>query len=453
MQNTTAVRFSGLSGRPSAYVGLRCSACGASGKPGRDRKERKNDEQKPAMKKMPISVHSMFEACTLNREIYRDLPNAIYAPPEIVDINDPEKFDDAIAQFLASEEGKHLSQEGLLRLIRRSLVECKEFCDSLIAARIESFSNKLKSLPLVDYKVVKSFHGVTINGSDVPVKFGSLVVYELPRHVDEIAKLLPWADHSGIRDEKHKRTVIECSTKARDEVKALELANTVFNAFDLLIAFLLSEKYTDRSLGILRMNFASRQDAIISTRGGIFSGDEARNLPNDLLDISNLSMFLPNGREGMLDQFLDIVISPKNDLEKRISKAVEWTGEAYSDSNRSSAYLKTVIALEALLKIDEKGIITPSIMSSIAEQCAYLNGRSIEECLAIERKVKVLYGRRSKIAHTGSTSVSAKDLRETRAFVRDTIWNFIHLAKKLNLSSVDAFQSTLRQRKYRDGGL
>ncbi|AOK19911.1 hypothetical protein WT26_29210 [Burkholderia cepacia] len=381
------------------------------------------------------------------------MPNATYTTHEIVDINDTEKFDDALAQFLVSEEGKHLSHAGLLRLIRRSLIECKEFCDSLVAERVASFSNKLNDLPLVDYKVIKSFYGVTINGSDAPVKFGPLVVYELPRHANEITKLLPWADHSGIRGEKHERTVVECSTKARDEVKALELANIVFNAFDLLIAFLLSEKYTDHSLGILRMNLAPHQDAIISTRGGIFSGDEVRNLSNDLLDISNLSEFLPNGREDMLDQFLDIVISPKNDLEKRISTAVEWTGEAYSDSNRSSAYLKTVIALEALLKIDEKGIITPSIMSSIAEQCAYLNGRSIEECLTIERKVKTLYGRRSKIAHTGFTSVSAKDLRETRAFVRDTIWNFLHFAKKLNLSSVDAFQSTLRQRKYRDGGL
>jgi hypothetical protein len=150
---------------------------------------------------------------------------------------------------------------------------------------------------------------------------------------------------------------------------------------------------------------------------------------------------------------LGVVISPKNELEKKISKAVEWTGEAYSDSNRSSAYLKAVIALEALLKMDEKGIITPSIMSSIAEQCAYLNGRSTEECLKIEKKVKTLYGERSKIAHAGSTSVSVKALREARAFVRDTIWNFIHLTEKLNLGSADAFQSILRQRKYQDGGL
>ncbi|AJZ61305.1 hypothetical protein OI25_6113 [Paraburkholderia fungorum] len=405
------------------------------------------------MNKMRLTVHSIFESCTLNRDAYRDSSNAIFDNPGIVDINDLEKFDGAVAQFLALKEGELLSQEGLLRLIRRSLVECKEFCDNEISERIESFYKKIKSLPLADYKVIKSFRGITIKDSDTPVKLGPLVIYELPRHADEITKALPWANHSGISNQSDKRTVIECSVKAKDEIKALELANTAFNTVDLLTAFLLGERYADRSLGILRINFASFQNAIISSPGGIFYEDEKKNLLNDLLDISNPSKFLPNGREGMLDHFLDIVISPKSDLEKRISKAVEWTGEAYSDSNRSSAYLKTVIALESLLKMDEKSIITPSIMSSISEQCAYLNGRSTEECLMIETKVKELYGLRSKIAHYGSTSVSAKVLREARTFVRDTIWNFLHLSKALNISKVDAFQSTLRQRKYRDGGL
>jgi hypothetical protein len=407
------------------------------------------------MNKAKKIVRNIFEACTLHRENYKNLPpaTAISTVLEIVNVDDPEKFEDAIAEFLMLKEAEYLSQDWLLFTVRRTLVECKELCDFLIDERTARFEKNLKDLKLVDYKVIKTFYGATIKKSRAPVTFGPLVVYELPRHVDEITRLLPWAKHSGLQSEKHERTVVECSLTARDEVKALELANVNFNTFDLLIAFLLSEEYTDYSIGILRMHFAPYQNSIISSSGGIFSGEEKDNNFNGGLDISDLSRFLPSGKEGMLDQFLSIVISPKNELEKKISKAVEWIGEAYSDSNRSSAYLKAVIALEGLLKMDEKGVITPSIMSSIAEQCAYLNGRSTEECLQIEKKVKVLYSERSKIAHTGSTSVSVKALRETRAFVRNTIWNFTHLKERFNLNSADDFLSILRQRKYQHGGV
>lgn len=375
------------------------------------------------MNKTKTSVRKIFETCTLHRENYRNLPpaTATYTVSEIVDVSDPEKFDDAIAEFLMSKEAECLSEDGLLRTARRTLVECKELCDSLIDDRVARFASNLQELKLVNYKVIKTFYGATIKRSNAPVKFGALVVYELPRHANEIAQDLPWAQHTGFQSEKRERTVIQCLVKARDEVKALELANTAFNAFDLVIAFLLGEEYTECSIGILRMRFAPHQNAIISSDGGIFSGEEKNNNFNGGLEVSDLSRFLPDGRECGLDQLLSIVISPKNELERKISKAVEWIGEAYSDSNRSSAYLKAVIALESLLKMDEKGIINPSIMSSIAEQCAYLNGQSTEECLKIEKKVKSLYGERSKIAHTGSTSVSVKALRETRAFVRDTM--------------------------------
>jgi hypothetical protein len=400
-------------------------------------------------------ARKIFEACSLHRENYRNLPpaTATSTVSEIVDVSDPEKFDDAIAEFLRSKEAECLSEDGLLRTVRRTLVECKELCDSVIDDRVARFASNLQELKLVDYKVIKTFYGATIKHSNAPVKFGALVVYELPRHANEIARDLPWAQHTGFQSEKRERTVIQCLVKARDEVKALERANTAFNAFDLLIAFLLGEEYTQCSIGILRMHFAPHQNAIISSHEGIFSGKEKNKNFNGELEISDLSRFLPDGRDGVLDQFLGIVISPKNELERKISKAVEWTGEAYSDGNRSSSYLKAVIALEALLKIDEKSIITPSIMSSIAEQCAYLNGQSTEECLEIEKKVKTLYGQRSKIAHTGATSVSLKALRDARAFVRDTIWNFIDFKLRLNLESGDAFQSAFRKRKYQHGGL
>lgn len=406
------------------------------------------------MNQMKTVVYNIFEACKLNREKYLNFPFAIatYTVSEIVDVIDLEKFEDAIAKFLMLKDGADISKEGLLRTIRRTLVECEKLCDSLIPERVNRFSENFKDLNLLEFTVIKNFYGATVRQSNTPVKFGPFVVYEVPRHAGEILKQSRWRQSAGFEGERHEKTVIEYVTKARDELKALELANIAFNTFDLLIAFLIAEEYNEFTVGILRMHFSPYQNAIICSSGGIHSNEEERRGFSGGLEISDLSKFLPAGKEGQLEKLVKIATNPANDLERKISRAVEWTGESYSDNNRSSAYLKAVIALEALLKVDEKSIITPSIMSSIAEQCAYLNGISMEDCLMIEKRVKTLYGERSKIAHTGATSVSLKALREARSFVSATIWNFIHFIDRFNLKNAEDFQGVLREMKYQQGG-
>lgn len=397
----------------------------------------------------------IFEACDFrNGEVVnRGITSAAYEFSDYVKIIDSEKLSQAMNDFLISKNGEGLSQRWLLMIIRQTLHECDKKSIVDIDCRVDEFLKNLKSLNTVDYIVTRTFHGVIINDFSGPVKIGPLIIYQLPRHKDEFIEQLPNDGFSRIQSVESKRTIIKCTVKCRDPEKALELADAAFNSFENFIAFLLGELHSTYSIGILRMRFSPYQNTTVSSEYGIFSGDEVRKQFKGDLDISTLSKYLPREMVDFFDVLARIVLNYDNNFEKRISTAVEWLGESYSDNNLSSAYLKTVIALEALLKIDDKSIITPSIMSSIAEQCAYINGESTKECIEIEKKVKSFYAMRSKIAHAGSKSVTIQQLQIVRSFVRCTILKLFYFTQVENISELSCFNNVLREKKYKSGGI
>ncbi|QCC92438.1 hypothetical protein E7735_16470 [Enterobacter cloacae] len=135
-------------------------------------------------------------------------------------------------------------------------------------------------------------------------------------------------------------------------------------------------------------------------------------------------------------------------LVRTFPRGVEWLGEAYIEENKASAFIKVAVAMEALLKIDEKGIISSSIMSTIAEQCAFLLGEDVNDCIEIEEKVKKMYGIRSKIVHSGSNSVEEYLLEEFLEFNRRVIFKITELKVKLNLKNMKELQDIIKGKKY-----
>lgn len=403
---------------------------------------------------MKSKALNIFKHCALNRN-YLEGKSDFYVNATHKDcmiVNDQESFDLAIDSFMSLKVAKDFSPTMVIITIRRVLLSCKEIDDSVLNTRVDLFVKYLCELEIRDHRVLKVFHGVNINGSDSPVTFENLTMYDLPKH-DNYLKSLYDHDVKHKFNQKHEMIVAECLVKAKDHWKALELSNSTFNKFELLLAFLLNEQHKEFSVGILRMNFSPHQSAIISFEGGVMASDEENKNFVGNLDISTLEKYLPDNHTKSYESLLKVVLSPVTVLDKKISSAIEWVGESYMDTNKASSYLKAVIALEALLKLDEKGVITASIMSSIAEQCAFLNGNTADECIAIERKVKRIYAERSKIAHTGTSSVSMARLRSARAFVSITILKLIALKNELALKNPEDFQSFLRKKKYQGGAL
>ncbi|WP_157958446.1 HEPN domain-containing protein [Salinicola lusitanus] len=400
---------------------------------------------------MKTRALNIFRLCKLSRNYLEGKSEFEFnaTDAKCMTIDDQEQFEDALDRFMQLKVAEGLSQEFVLITIRRVLISRKNDNDIDYNLRIEEFVRIINSLEMKKHKVIKVVHGVNLSDSTDPMEFENLTIYDLPRHKEQVSSLFDSefeVKHKYNQD--YDLVAIECLIDAKDHWKALELSNSMFNKFELLLAFLLNEKYMDYSVGVLRVNFKPYQDAVINFDGGVISGDEKNNGFISSLDVSTLNSLLPREYTDFYDSLVRIALTPTTSFDRKMASAIEWLGESYMDTNKASAYLKAVIALEALLKLDEKGVITASVMSSIAEQCAFLHGNTVDERINVEKKVKELYSERSKIAHTGTNSVSPKKLRVVREFVALTILRLIAVTVKLALKKPDDFQLLLRKKKY-----
>lgn len=101
-----------------------------------------------------------------------------------------------------------------------------------------------------------------------------------------------------------------------------------------------------------------------------------------------------------------------SDLQKKILRAIRWSGEARLSPVVDDAYVKNMIALETLLSYpDDK-----SITQRLGEGAALLLGRDVSERKDIAKEVANLYGKRSKVVHSGR-GVNIEDLRKLENYV------------------------------------
>lgn len=400
------------------------------------------------MSKNPESASMIFQSCTLNRNpVEKWNYSSCGYVGNIISISNHEAFETGLDCFLDTSKGKYISRNFLKSLIESTLIGCKSHSDLEVNIRTQWFNDHIKTLAKArDFKVVKTVFGGEIINSSQPIKLGVLTFYEVPRHGDRIK--LPF-DNPYFLQNQPAKTVAEYCALSKDEDKALELADVVFNSFDLSMAFLLAERNLDFSIGILRKRFAPIQQPIVFTDGGLFGKDEKNHNFKPELDLTKLARFCPDQKESTLKSLFNIALSPRTEIEKKISRSIEWLGEAYLDNNHSSALLKIVIALEALFKVDERSVITASIMASMAEQCAYINGRSAEHCVQIESYVKGIYGLRSSIVHTGSSSVRETILKKALEFTRATIFNLLFMKLDLEIETMSKLQELIRAGKYK----
>ncbi|WP_095101748.1 HEPN domain-containing protein [Pseudomonas sp. Irchel 3A5] len=363
---------------------------------------------------------------------------------------DPEAFNRGVSDFLKTNTGKDLSKQTLLTVIRSSHVFCKSSDDSNITEKLLKFIDLFEACKVKAHSTLKTLHGADSTGLLEPKIIGPITIYAIPRHADQIESLFESCKHKF--REGTDRVIVEHRSMVRDQIKALELANTAFNTLDLLIAFLLGDRNKTHAAGVMHLRFDPFQRAIITSVNGFFGGEEEFLGFRESVDINHLlSPDLCQGTD-VSSGLISNVVDPLDEIGRKISRAVEWVGEAYIEKNKASAFLKAAVAMEVLLKVDEKGVISSSIVSTMAEQCAFLLGRDADDCFEIEGKVKAMYGVRSSIVHSGSSSVDDSLLQEFLDLIRQIIFKVVELKISLNLKHMKELQATLKKRKYRGNG-
>lgn len=399
-------------------------------------------------KKETSILKRLFEACVLDRAVLESLPpcSASGMVENVIKKTDPQAFDKAVSDFLNSNTGKDLSREFFLIVIRSSHVMSKDLDDRNIAAKLVNFNDLFKGCEVKPHRTINTIHGADSNSLLDPIKIGAITIYTIPRHIDHIESLSRFSKHNF--EAGNTRVIAEHCSMVRDHIKALEVANKAFNTLDLLIAFLLGDRNKTNAAGIMRMSFVPFQDSIITSSNGYFGGKDKKFGFKESVNVFNLLNPDSCRDAGITSRLISIVMCPDDEIGRKISRGVEWLGEAYIEENKASAFLKVAVAMEALLKIDEKGIISASIMSIIAEQCAFLLGKDVNDCFEIEEKVKKMYGIRSKIVHSGASSVEESSLEDFLDFIRLVIFKITELKVELNLSNIKELQDIIKKRKY-----
>ncbi|MBO0493856.1 HEPN domain-containing protein [Pseudomonas sp. Marseille-Q1929] len=399
-------------------------------------------------KKETSILERIFEACVLDRSVLEALPplSAAGMVEDVIIKTDVEAFNKGVSDFLKTNTGKNLSRQMLLTVIRSSHVLCKNLDDSILAEKIAKFIDLFKACEVKGHTTLKTLYGADSTSLWEPKTIGPITIYAVPRHADQIESLFERCKHQFT--EGTDRVVVEHRSMVRDQIKALEVANKAFNTLDLLIAFLLGDSNRTHAAGIMHLRFDPFQRATITSVNGFFGGEEEFQGFRENVNIHDL--FSPNLRHGKVasSELISSVMDPVDEIGRKISRAVEWVGEAYIEKNKASAFLKVAVAMEALLKSNEKGVINASIVSTIAEQCAFLLGGDPDDCIEVEDKVKEMYGVRSSIVHSGSSSVDDSTLQDFLDLIRQIIFKVMELKSSLNLKSMSELQAVLKKRKY-----
>jgi hypothetical protein len=356
-----------------------------------------------------------------------------------------QRFDSAIDDLLDSipSASDTLSEKTLIDELIPEIRQKKIDNSRFTQVECDSFQQRISAIPVQKYRVLRTIYGVELPQVTAPVHIGNFTIYDAKLHLTQIASGL--ADPSDLyRFKKPSGFLIECAVDARDSIKAVELADALFYRLELIIRFFIGRRTTRFEVGVLNYVGPQLRDHIVIAGDRAGEGSPWQGAL-ETIPIADPFFCSPSPPFAKL---LSLITRQNNQLDIHIVRCAEWTGQAMGDPNAASAFVKAAIALEVLFSPKEKGIITPSIMSQIAESCAFLLGDSADSAREVEREVKRLYGIRSAVVHSGKDSVASSDLNAFIRICRDIVIVLLSRKELENIDGLERLAEYFKARKY-----
>ena len=353
-------------------------------------------------------------------------------------------FDQAINKLMETSVSGTLSKAKLTQLLVPTLQLKKKAASDFTKDDCDVFWKSIEAIPIVEHRVLREVFGASISNSSDPLNISCFTIYDWHRHKSLITGPHVTNDSWVWNESKH-GLLAECKVQARDEQKALELADILFTKLESIIRFMIGHRTERFEFGILNYS-GSRLSQHYMFNDEHFTAGNARKGPMEAIPLDDKYFSKPSPEFARL---LGLLASQCNSLERRILRSVEWTAQALIDPSPASAFIKAATSLEVLFSATEKGVITPSIMSQISESCAHILGTSPETCVDIEATVKRLYGIRSAVVHSGKDSVPEEDLATFIHIARSVAIELLANSRYLAIESIEKLHETLRIKKYR----
>lgn len=307
---------------------------------------------------------------------------------------------------------------------------------------VRAFLEKLKTAPVANRDVFRPIFGVKISGATTPVVRGPYTIYDTDAHASQLATDMVGDVFFG----EVPPHLIKVSVRARENKRAIELADELFERFETTIRYMIGHHTTKFDVGIVNYRGARLNSVFMQIEGGAASVSHNREGVTELIPIDD--PYFINHDMGF-DRIWGCLASNSNtELEKRLLLAVDWVGQSIAENAPASAFLKAAIALEILFTYSEKSLINASILSQISENTALLLGDDVKSRQDLEAEVKRLYSMRSSIAHAGKSDVELADVDAIRFAARNVIAKIFTAPAMTKISSVSEMYKLFKSMKY-----
>jgi hypothetical protein len=352
-------------------------------------------------------------------------------------------FDQTINKLMETGVSGTLSKAKFTQLLVPTLQIKKKAAIDFTKGDCDVFWKSIEAIPIVEHRVLREVFGASFSNSTDPLNISCFTIYDWHRHKSLITGPHVTNDSWVWNESKH-GLLAECKVQARDEQKALELADILFAKLESTIRFMIGHRTERFEFGILNYAGSRLSQHYLFNDNHITAGN-SRKGSIEAIPLDDEYFSKPSQEFARL---LGLLASQCNSLERRILRSVEWTAQALIDPNPASAFIKAATSLEVLFSATEKGVITPSIMAQISESCAHILGSTPESCVHIEATVKRLYGIRSAVVHSGKDSVPEEDLATFIHIARSVAIELLANSSYLAIESIEKLHETLRIKKY-----
>ena len=218
--------------------------------------------------------------------------------------------------------------------------------------------------------------------------------------------------------------VVRFQVKSVTRERALEIADETFTTLEYLFAFILGRKDCGHEVRILRQTEENLLFHMIKSEDGqISTGVSRKNLVHNQIDLND--KFFKNAKVKKL--FSLVPTQDLNSIENRLNKAISWIGKGLLSDSSIESIVCYCSALESILIRDSKTIISPSIVASLTEYCAFFLSDNQKRRKELISKVKDIYSERSAGTHGGKLIADPMIEGSALGISRAIVFRFLEL--------------------------
>ena len=401
---------------------------------------------------MAKALEAMLELRGILREGDEENPDVrlcFYGEPRLLVVGDEElrEYELALGRLWRADTevhqtvGRKTLESELLRVLRQTANDSRK----LQRQDADLMMANLKKSPVQGFFVLRRIEGVAFKGME-PCAAGSCQIIELPRDLQSTPSTTDYILSEEMR--KLDGVFVQYEVAAREPQRATELADEVFGKLEGLLRVAAGVWHESAQIRILDEVGQWRREAIAIGRQGVVGKKYEQSPYVHDIWIDEVVKSIESNHPGKYWPLVDS--SQLSDLEKRALRGILWLGKAYSSQRTEDAFLQCAIALEVALVMNQRDVITPSILYQLAESVAVLLGRNQRERLQIDKEMRKFYGKRSAIVHKGSDEVSREDCERFLSYARNCLIFLLGDDTYRQLGSLDAIHRHMKEFKFGD---